>query len=124
MKTRTHLDFWIDNFINDRNYGHMRFKRLEKGYPPFVIDDELIDTVEFEEFIKIENDRIPIFIGSQFGINPRIKEIPNFFNGIKLIAILSKSLLSGCVNGLTLYEINENDTTFDLKNKVGKYLNY
>lgn len=112
--------YWINKFKNDQEHGQKRFKRLDKGYPPFEIDKALIDIVEFEEFIKIEEQRIPLFIGSQFGINPRIDDIPELFNGRKLIAVLSKSLLSGHVSGLTVYQIEKNEKKFNF-NKVEHY---
>ena len=117
MKDNPWTKYWIKNFKNDLDHGQKRFKRLNKGYPPFNIDEAIIDIVEFEEFIKIEEQRIPLFIGSQFGISPRIDEIPQFFNGEKLIAILGKSLLSGHVAGLSLYQIGKNDKKFKF-NKI------
>ena len=117
MKGKPWTKCWIKNFKNDQEHGQKRFKRLCKGYPPFEIDEALIDVVEFEEFIKIEEQRIPLFIGSQFGINPRIDKIPQFFNGEKVIAILGKSLLSGHVTGLSLHQIGKNDKKFKL-NKI------
>lgn len=123
MEDKPWTKYWIKNFINDQDYGQKRFKRLKKGYPRFEIDEAIIDIVEFEEFIKIEEQRIPLFIGSQFGINPRIDEIPRFFNGEKLIAILNKSLLSGHVAGLSLYQIGANDKKFKF-NEICYYENY
>lgn len=97
---------WINNLRKDERFKDIRLKRLEKGYPPFEIDESLIDVVSAEEFVKIEEKRLPLFIGSQFGIHPDTKKIPDFFNGHKLIAILAKSLLSGSVDGLSIYEID------------------
>ena len=93
MEDRPWTKYWIKKFKNEQHNGKKRFKRLDKDYPPFEIDQSLIDIVEMEEFIKIEEQRIPLFIGSQFGINPKIDDMPEFFNGRKLIAILGKSLL-------------------------------
>ena len=102
------VKYWIKKLKNDPVYGTIRFKKLETGYPPFDIDDDLIDTVDMDEFLRIEQDRIPLFIGSQFGIHPKIREIRHFFNGKKRWAILSKSLLSGMVSGLSIYQIEQN----------------
>lgn len=106
--------YWIDRFLQDEEYGKKRFKRL-LGMPPFDIRENLMDFVSPEEFIAFEEDRLPFFIGSQFGIIPRMNEIPNFFNGSKVIAILGKSLLSGHVSGLKLYQIEEGDEAFKYK---------
>ena len=122
MEDKPWTKYWIKNFMNDQDHGQKRFKIINKGYPPFEIDKTLIDIVEFDEFIKIEEQRIPLFIGSQFGIDPRIDDIPQFLNGQKLIAILGKSMLSGGVAGLSLYQIGKNDKKFKY-NKIGIYEN-
>ncbi len=122
MEDRPWTKYWIKNFKKDEDHGQKRFKRLNVSYPRFEIDEALIDIVEFEEFISIEKQRIPLFIGSQFGMSPGIKNMPEFFNGRKLIAILNKSLLSGCVSGLNLYQIEENEKKFNY-NKVKHYKN-
>lgn len=113
---------WINNLRKDERFKDIRLKRLEKGYPPFEIDESLIDIVSAEEFVKIEEKRLPLFIGSQFGIHPEMNNIPDFFNGHKLIAILGKSLLSGSVDGLSIYEIGPDDKTFT-RNKIYRIKN-
>jgi hypothetical protein len=93
-------------------YGHLRFKKLKNqgfgGYPPFDIDETLIDEVDLDTFIKKEETRIPLFIGHQFGINPWFNNIPNFLFEDKIVAILGKSVLSGHVAGLSIYQIPAN----------------
>ncbi len=113
---------WINNLRKDERFKDIRLKRLEKGYPPFEIDESLIDVVSAEEFVKIEEKRLPLFIGSQFGIHPDMNKIPDFFNGHKLIAILAKSLLSGNVDGLSIYEIGKEEKTFT-GNKIHRIRN-
>lgn len=122
MQDRPWTKYWIPKLKNDPNYSQIRFKRLEKGYPPFEIEESLIDTVSLEEFIRIEDNRLPLFIGTQFGIHPNINNIPDLFNGAKLVAILGKSMLSGCVSGVTLYEIGELDKDFKM-NKIYEFIN-
>lgn len=53
-----------------------------------------------EKFVEIEGSEIPLFIGSQFGVHPIMKNLPKLFNGEKIVAILGTSLLSGCMSGL------------------------
>ena len=113
MNSRPPTLMWLNHFFDDEKFGAIRFKCLDKGYPRFDFDDKLIDIVSDFDFSKIENNRIPLFIGSQFGINPRINEISDFFNGDKIIAVLGKSLLSGCVAGLSIYRINRIDVDFN-----------
>lgn len=122
MENRPWTTCWIKKFKEEQKNRQKRFKRLERGYPPFELDESLIDIVDMEEFILIEEFRIPIFVGSQFGIYPRLEKMPEFFNGRKVIAILSKSLLSGHVSGLTIYQIEENEKQFNYK-RVERYPN-
>lgn len=122
MQDKPWTKYWIKKFQMDVNFGNKRLKRLENGYPPFEIDDNLIDTVDLKSFITDEEDRIPLFIASQFGIHPSIKSIPDFFNGPKMIAVLSKSLLSGNVHGLSIHLIQENDKA-SKSNVIAKFLN-
>ena len=105
---KKHTTYWIKHFRQNKEFGHLRFKLLkDKGhrfYPSFDIDESLIDEVELNDFIKIEENRIPFFIGHQFGISPSINKIPNFHSEDKIIGILGKSLLSSLVSGLTIYK--------------------
>ena len=65
--------------------------------------------------ILVDDGRLPLFIGTQFGIAPKIENLTNFFNGEKEIAILGKSALSGTVSGLSIYKIELTDTVFTNK---------
>jgi len=122
MEDRPWTKYWIKSFMKDQKHGRKRFKRLDKGYPQFEIDESLIDIVDFEEFIQIEEGRIPFFVGSQFGIQPKIDDIPQFFNGEKQIAVLGKSLLSGHVAGLTIFQIGKDEKKFNF-NEIAYYEN-
>ena len=106
---KKYTTYWIKHFKQDKKFGHLRFKLFKDkrcgGYPPFDIDESLIDKVRLDDFIKIERHRSPFFLGTQFGIYPRIDKIPNFFNRPKIIAVLGKSLLSGHVAGLFIYKV-------------------
>jgi hypothetical protein len=110
MQDKYNSKTWIAKFKKDERFGHLRFKKLEKGYPLFDIDEDLIDVVDPDVFNQIEKNRLPFVVGSQFGLNPRIHDLEGFFNGDKYIAVLAKSLLSGTVNGLHIYHIKEGET--------------
>lgn len=96
---------WVDIMQQDQYFGNIRFKKLNLGYPIFVLHPHLYDEVNLNEFIASEHNRLPIFIGSQFGINPRLEDVFLSNNEIKLIAVLNKSLLSGAVSGLKIYSV-------------------
>ena len=96
---------WVDIIKQDKHFGKIRFKKLNRGYPIFVLHPHLYDEVNLNEFITSEINRLPLFIGSQFGINPRLEDVFFSNNELKIIAVLSKSLLSGKVSGLKIYEL-------------------
>jgi hypothetical protein len=108
---KNHTTCWIKHFKQDKRFGHLRFKFLEDngygGYPPFDIDESLVDKAKLDDFVKIEKNRIPFFVEtSRFGINPWINEIPNFFNGPKIIAVLGRSSFnSKIVGGLSINKV-------------------
>lgn len=105
---KPYTTYWIKHFKQNPEFGHLRFKKLYKGfsgYPPFEIEESLIDEVDIDTFIRLEETRIPLFIGTQMGIYPQLYKIPNFLTEDKIIAILGKSLMSGHVAGLRIYQI-------------------
>lgn len=113
MQAKSGSTAWIASFKKDERFGHLRFKMLDNGYPRFVIDEDLFDVVDTDVFYQIEKNRLPFVVGSQFGLNPRIHNLEGFFNGDKYIAVLSKSLLSGTVNGLHIYHIEKGEMHID-----------
>lgn len=102
---KPYTTYWIKHFQQNSEYGHLRFKKLDKGffgYPPFEFEDTLIDEVDIDSFIKKEDIRIPLFIGTPMGLFPRLFEMPNFLSEDKIVSILGKSLLTGHVAGLRI----------------------
>ena len=96
--------FWIRNHPVLK---YFRFKRLKQGflgYPPFNFPEDLIDVVDLEEFVANERFRLPLIIGTQFGEYPRMNKIFKEISTSVRIAVLGKSLLSGHVAGLTIYD--------------------
>lgn len=114
MEDRPWSKYWIQHFKKDPIYGNKRFKFLKDLQMPIQIDPDIVDYVGEDEFSKIEEDRIPLGLGTQFGIYPRIVGTPNsaFCNGEKVVAFIAKSLLSGHVDGLNLYHIGKDEKTF------------
>lgn len=99
---------WLEHFNKNHKYSKLRFKKLDNGfcgYPPFDFDDKFLDVVDFDTFIKVEENRLPMFVGTQFGVYPRLINLPDFYEKNQIVAILGKSLLTGTVTGLSLYEI-------------------
>lgn len=105
---KQHKTYWIKHFKLNPEYSHLRFKKLDNGfsgYPTFDIDETLIDEVDLDTFIKNEKTRIPLFIGTPMVLYPRLYEIPNFLAEDRFVAILGKSLLTGHVAGLRIFNI-------------------
>lgn len=90
-----------------------KFKVLEHDIPEFKLSKNSFDYVSKKDFIKNEKSRVPLFIGTQFGIFPKeYIELENFKN--RKIAILGKSLLSGAQSGIKHFTLDEN-TLVELK---------
>ena len=125
--TNAHLLKWVQRLKENVEYKNIRFKKLNVSYPLFTFSKELIDIVDNDEFLTIEKERIPLFIGSQFGLSPNIQLSYNENKEIR-VAILAKSWLSGVVYGLVIYEIipriveNNSIIVFD-KEKIIEFLN-
>ncbi len=108
----------MSNFIRllqnrqlDKCWTDTRFKKLDCNYQHFYFPQHLYDIVETEEFQRIEEKRIPLFLGTQFGLFPDIqKHFSDGGNGI-LVGILCKSLLSGCVAGVKITYYRNNSFT-------------
>ncbi len=75
---------------------------------PFPRPADIVDVVSPGEFRIIEPFRIPLFLGSQFGVSPRLESVLDPALEY-LIAVYSKSLLSGLVSGLYFYRLRSTD---------------
>ena len=108
-------------FLKDPEFGHLKMKWLStKPFTanlPFDVPDGLVQKVEKEEFDLPEDaERLPIFLGSQFGVNPRYSVIELIPDG-HLHFIIAKSMLSGTVDGLSLKQWDEKKNEFQLIKK-------
>lgn len=106
---KKHNQIWFFKFKLNKEFGHLRLKCLAPGYghgyPQFDLDKKYYDIVDIETFNKIEEDRIPLFVGLPIaGVNPKMESIMGFFNGRKLVGVLSRSSFSTIVGGVSIYE--------------------
>lgn len=98
---------WLRNFHNDSRYQNFLFKKLQSGYPKNSMPKMFTKEVGFEDFTEAEKGILPFFVGTQFGIYPKItNELYEKLEGQK-IAILGKSLLSGHESGLSICKVKE-----------------
>lgn len=101
----SHTLYWTLRYQADPAFARIRFKRLERGYPNHDFPPEWIDVVPPEVFFVNEPDRLPVFIGCQFGCLP-VRGVNATLAASPLrIAILGMSVLSGRVVGLRVVDI-------------------
>lgn len=87
------------------NYTALKFKMLADGYPSFSFPASLLEEVDLSTFLRAEEQRLPLFVGTQFGLYPNKLSL-ELFKGLK-IAILYKSQLSGVQVGISIYEVRQ-----------------
>ena len=98
---QSHVLLWYQELKYHPHWKHYSFKKLNCEYPKFKSPVGLITEVEEDQFIKQEEFVLPFFIGSQFGVFPKVEIFADLKAPI-LLARLDKSLLSGCVAGLSI----------------------
>ena len=98
--------YWTLHYRNDPEFSQVRFKRLKQDSYHYHFIDDWIDVVSPEEFFTHESVRLPLFIGSQFGVWPNLSKHEKFLDRTLRVAILGKSMLSGCVSGIRVQEVN------------------
>lgn len=75
-----------------------------------------IENVDEQTFLKIESNRIPLFIGTQYGLIPEKYADLDMFIGRK-IGFTGKSLLSGAETEIKEYLVNEKTIDILTKNR-------
>jgi len=98
---------------NNKRIGTTNIKetKLSKYKTTNFDDPELlksagIDIVDEITFLKLETNRIPLFIGTQFGVYPKKYADLEAFHGRK-IGFIGKSLLSGVHTEIRDYIVDE-----------------
>ena len=94
----------LSKFLSDSEYGHLTFKKLDNGYPPFDFPNTLIKNVNEKQFLTEEENVIPLFLGTSIaGLLPRkYSDNLKLFRG-QLVAVLSKNLLSGWIIPINIF---------------------
>jgi len=99
--------YWIDCLKADPLWGKFRFKRLHKGHyinSNISIKHELIDVVNFTVFVRIEEDRLPLFIGPSYIVKTSLKSVYLENPQRRIIAVLEESYPLENYRGLTIME--------------------
>jgi len=107
---RKHQKYWLDQLKADKDFGCIRLKRLVGPNTGKVDREPFFDWVNMEEFLLVEHDRLSVFLGTQFGVYPRVKDLLGFLDTDRHYAILGMSVLSGHVSGLAIYSVKDGKT--------------
>ncbi|NLG19747.1 MAG: hypothetical protein GX556_20705 [Fibrobacter sp.] len=94
--------FWIDRLKADPVWGKIRLKRLDKGHytnPNIDLSHELIDIVNFNVFVRIEEDRLPLFLDT---LMLTAKSVYIYYPERRIIAVLDPDYLRSSYRGLII----------------------
>lgn len=94
--------FWIDRLKADPVWGKIRFKRLDKGHytnPNIDLSHELIDVVNFNVFVRIEEDRLPLFLDT---LMLTARSVYIDYPERRIIAVLDPDYLRSSYRGLII----------------------
>jgi uracil-DNA glycosylase len=99
--------YWIDRLKSDPVWSKFRFKRLDKGHytnSNINIKHEIIDVVNFIVFVRIEDNRIPLFIGPSYKVLLTLKSVYLEYPQRRIIAVLEETYPIENYKGLTIME--------------------
>lgn len=83
-------------------------KKLNIHYPGIYIEvskNEIIEEVEWSEFLKDEPDRIPLLVANRAHLWPKAVPFDIFFEQERTVALLHVFYLSGYVKGCEVYQL-------------------
>lgn len=101
--------YWIQSLINHSIYGKLEFKIPQNKINNYPLDElKNINTniVSSDEFLKIDDQSIPLFIETSYGISPDIEIVKFIANPKFRFAVIKSSFLSGYLFGITIKEYN------------------
>ena len=115
---------WAKKLSEHKKWGDLHFKWFKPNQIKFDFVKGKIDLVDSWEEFCLTDGRIALLVGCQFGIIPKPDQ--TLLLNQKHIAILAKSILSGHVSSLTIYNNPRHDRLIlldDLK-KILEVNNY
>jgi hypothetical protein len=107
MIDRTNNYLWIKSIANHKVYGMLEFKIPKNIIDDYPIDDLKNLNVSFvspEEFLKVDDQTIPLFIETSYGMSPDIGIVKFIANPKFKFGVIKSSFLSGHLFGLTIKE--------------------
>jgi hypothetical protein len=113
MIDRTNNYLWIESIVNNDIYGKLEFKipkKIVNNYPIDDLKDLNVSFVSPEEFLKVDDQSIPLFIETSYGMSPDIGIVKFIANPKFKFAVIKSSFLSGHLFGLTIKEFDNSGT--------------
>jgi hypothetical protein len=104
---------WIQSIVNNDTYGKLEFKIPHNEVKNYPIDDLKNLNVSFvspEEFLKVDDQSIPLFIETSYGMSPDIRIVKFIANPKFKFAVIKSSFLSGHLFGLTIKQFDGSKT--------------
>jgi hypothetical protein len=104
---------WIQSIVNNDTYGILEFKIPHNEVKNYPIDDLKNLNVSFvspEEFLKVDDQSIPLFIETSYGMSPDIGIVKFIANPKFKFAVIKSSFLSGYLFGLAIKEYDSSET--------------
>jgi hypothetical protein len=113
MIDRSNNYLWIQSIVNNDIYGKIEFKiphNEVKNYPINDLKNLNLSFVSPEEFLKVDDQSIPLFIETSYGMSPDIGIVKFIANPKFKFAVIKSSFLSGYLFGLTIREYDSSET--------------
>ena len=113
MIDRTKNYLWIQSIANHSIYGKLEFKIPQNKVNNYPIDELKklnIRIVSPEEFLKVDDQTVPLFIETSYGMSPDIEIVKFIANQNFKFAVIKSSFLSGHLFGITIKEYDNSET--------------
>jgi hypothetical protein len=104
---------WIQSIVKNDIYGKLEFKiphNEVKNYPIDDLKNLNLSIVSPEEFLKVDDKSIPLFIETSYGMSPDIRIVKFIANPKFKFAVIKSSFLSGHLFGLTIKQFDGSKT--------------
>ena len=104
---------WIQSIANHNVYGLLEFKIPQNkvdNYPINELTKLNIRIVSPGEFLKVDDQSIPLFFETSYGMSPDIGIIKFVANPKFKFAVIRSSFLSGHLFGITIKEFDSSGT--------------
>lgn len=110
---------WIQSIANHDIYGKLEFKIPQNkvdNYPIDELNKLNIRIVSPGEFLKVDDQSIPLFFETSYGMSPDIGIVKFIANPKFKFAVIKSSFLSGHLFGITIkeYDSSKKETLNDL----------